>query len=812
MKHLIRLATLLVAALLLASMAFGQAVLDQKLQNKMLTEAGPFEVIVTFKDLADVNSLSVLGVNFLPLTTLPMAGAVLTASQIDEVLTWETVESVYFNDRLEYFNYTSGQITGGHYVHDVYGVKGKGVTVLVLDSGVDANHPDLQYGTKTVQNVKIVGDLGLAGGLTLYVEGVSNTDNTSGHGTHVAGTVAGTGAASATDARRPYYYAGIAPEATLVGVGAGEALFILHALIGFDYAIANKDRLGISVITNSWGSSTPGFDPNNPINKASFRAYQQGIVVTFAAGNAGPGDNTLNPYATVPWVVGVAAGDATKKLADFSSRGVAGDEWKHPDITAPGVRITSTRAVGTPIGALGPVVNTTYPHYYTYYHTISGTSMATPFVAGTTALLLSVNSNLSPDQIEDIITSTADPMPGYAYHQVGTGYINVRRAVEKAATTAGNRVQFLTGDTKWSSQGNWVIVQEDNSDLGYYGTWQTISDASASGGTYKVGLMKTKGKGKKVSQKPLLRVTFYGTAVKLGYPTNSEGGTAEVLIDGISRGTISFYSDQPQWDVRSAYAGLKNTNHTLELRALRGKVYFDNLYLDGKLFPSNTQFVDETTTYTGTMGPSVEGIPETRLIPFEVSNNTLQISAELGWSGGVDIDLYLLDPDGKQVASSASLDNPEVLSYWVTRPGTYSYKLVGYATVVADYTLTSTLTKAISSQPAASQSASHAKEAIAVKENAAPGEFNLFQNYPNPFNPTTSITYQLPHDGFVKFKIYDVLGREMVTLVDGAQSAGLHSVTFNASGLPSGVYYYRIDVNDSKGNHFSRVNKMALMK
>ncbi|HEX6929876.1 MAG TPA: S8 family serine peptidase, partial [Gammaproteobacteria bacterium] len=331
---------LLVATLLaaFAMPASAEALLGPALAGRLQLSDSPQEVIVTFTDRAGIQLLQdEVGPAIVALNHLPMAAALLTPAEIDRVRQWENVESIYLNADLEYYNYTSGEITGGHYVHDNYGVKGAGVTIAVLDSGIDATHPDLTLGTKTVQNVKIVGDLGLLGGMTMYLEGQLTTDTSSGHGTHVAGTVAGTGAASANDERRANYYAGIAPAANLVGLGAGEAISILYALEGFDYALGNQARYGIDVITNSWGSGDgAAFDPNNPINRASYEAYRRGIVVTFAASNSGPAEDTLNQYAIAPWVINVAAGTPEKALADFSSRGVAGDFYKHPDITAPG--------------------------------------------------------------------------------------------------------------------------------------------------------------------------------------------------------------------------------------------------------------------------------------------------------------------------------------------------------------------------------------------------------------------------------------------------------------------------------------------
>lgn len=677
-------------ALSLASMP-GQAegLLGPVLEDRMATDDGPHEVIVTFKTTDAVPSLAAnFGIDAIELEVLPMAGAVLSEAQIDTVRQWDSVESIYFNAPLEYSNYTSGEITGGHFVHDNYGYKGDGVTVAVLDSGTDATHPDLEYGTKTIQNVKIIGDLGLAGGTTLFAEGQLNSDTSSGHGTHVSGTVAGTGQASANDERRAYYYDGIAPKANLVGLGAGEGISILYALLGFEYAIANQDRYSIDIITNSWGGGDgSSFDPNNPINKASYEAYRRGMVVLFAASNSGPDEDTLNQYAIAPWVINVAAGDADKNLADFSSRGVAGDFYKHPDLTAPGVSITSTRAPNTVIGALGPVVNEDHPDYTLYYHTISGTSMATPFTAGTAALLLQVEPQLSPDQVEDILRSTADPMPGYDFHEVGDGYINVRHAVELADVTTGDRQQFLSGDTEWASDGKWNNVDEQSDLVQYNGKWRTKSSDDATDGTYVT--VKTNKHGASAF------VRFKGPAIKVNHAVAHNGGIADLYVDDVFYKRMSFYGEDTAFGHTTGINGLPDTEHVLEVRVVDGTAYIDGFMVDGQVFAPDIQFIQETQTYSGTMGPSAENL-EVHEIPFEVGTDTITIAGELAWDGLLDLDLYLIDPNGNEVASGATLANPEYLEFDVAEPGTYTWRITGYASVVADYTLTETQTKAIS--------------------------------------------------------------------------------------------------------------------
>jgi hypothetical protein len=672
------------AALAFSSAAQAEALISKDLQARLLT-APTHQVIVTFKDRSEMSRLSALGVKVRALKELPMSGAILTSAQVNLVASWDGVESIYYNAPLKYFNYGAGEYTGGHIVHDQIGLHGKGQTIAIIDSGIDGTHPDIALGKTVIQNVKIVGDLDLTGA-SAYVENLPDTDTSSGHGSHVAGIVAGTGEASLNDPRRPRYYAGIAPEASLVGLGTGEGLSILFALEGFDYALANQAKYGIDVISNSWGLSESTYDPSNPVNKASYEAYRRGIVVAFAAGNDGPDENTINPYALMPWVIDVGSGLKTGGLSDFSSQGVPGDFYKHVDLVAPGSNIQSTRAIGTPLGAAGPILDTTDPTYTARYVSMSGTSMATPFVAGTVALLLEANPNLSPDEIELILTRTATPMPGYAYHEVGAGYINVLKAVGMASEMPGTRQGFLAGVTAWSSQGKWNELADSDSLVSYSGSWSGVSAAGADGGSYKKAAVSKK-------SVPRASFAFQGKTFQIRYPRDSKGGLADVYVDGVNRGQISFYAATAGYSGRFPYTSASNGLHVVELRAIKGNAYFDGALTDGRVFATNTRLVDDTQTFTGLMGPSAQNL-EIDTYPITVGSDVTTIKAELGWSGGVDIDFSLVDPDGVEVASGASLNNPEVLEFAVTKPGTYTYQVKGYATVAANYTLKSTQTRA----------------------------------------------------------------------------------------------------------------------
>ncbi|MFA5788046.1 MAG: S8 family serine peptidase [Actinomycetota bacterium] len=344
------------------------------------------------------------------------------------------------------------------------GYTGAGVGIAVIDTGIDGTHPDLcaaevfcrGTAVKTVQNVKIIGRADLLDPVVV-LENQLNTDTSSGHGTHVAGIAAGLGVASTESGK----YRGVANGARLIGLGTGEAIEAVNVLAAYDWVIehAGDPRYNIKVINNSWGpgAGTP-YDPEDPVNRATDAAWNAGISVTFGAGNEGPTADTMNAFSVNPKAISVAAGENTGHVAFFSSRGVPGSSLWHPTLTAPGYLVASDRASTGFYGDLGDITSTTpgtviLPPDDVYYAVSSGTSMASPHVAGVVALIQqaafsSRGSYLSPAEVKNLLQNTAvsrDPargpggLPNYQSYTMGAGYADALAAVQAAAAGTGTQ-------------------------------------------------------------------------------------------------------------------------------------------------------------------------------------------------------------------------------------------------------------------------------------------------------------------------------------------------------------------------------------
>lgn len=385
----------------------------------------------------DLDGLRRIGINGGTLfRALPMVVVSATRAQIAAVSRLAQVRSIYGNRTLAlnadtHFNKTQVErVKADRELQTRNGglpISGRGVTVAVLDTGINSTHNDLSG--KVVQNVRLMDTQSAAVGFQnpQPLENVVNTDLTNGHGTFVASVIAASGVSSSGK------YNGIAPGAKILGLAAGD-LNLMHVLAGFDYVLERGAQYNVRVINCSFSANTV-FDLNDPVNVATKMLTDRSVNVVFSSGNSGAGNGTLNPYSAAPWVVGVGATDEKGNLAAFSSRGKFGDFYQRPSLVAPGVSVVGVRSVselGT-VGLGGSDTNRLLPAELPFYTTASGTSFSAPQVAGAIALMLEANRNLRPDQIKDILQRSATPLPKYYGHEVGAGMLNTYAAVLEAA-------------------------------------------------------------------------------------------------------------------------------------------------------------------------------------------------------------------------------------------------------------------------------------------------------------------------------------------------------------------------------------------
>ena len=384
-------------------------------------------------DLAELRRIGITGGT--SYRALPVIALTATRHQLIAVSRLPAVRSIYGNRTLQKTSDPYLSLAGAERVardseltsfNAGLHVTGRGVTVAVIDTGLDGTHGDLAG--RVAQNVKLADSQSVSVGFTppVAVENVPDTDQTYGHGTFVAGMIAGDGTRSGGA------YAGVAPGAKLVGLSAGD-LNLFHVLAGFDYLLTHPD-LGVRVVNCSFSAETL-YDENDPVNVATRMLYERGVNVVFSAGNSGPGLHTLNPYAEAPWVVSVGATDQRGRLASFSARGEFGGKATHPTLVAPGMNVVSLRSSRAGLMAASGITSSRRlsAAESLSYTTGTGTSFSAPQAAGVIALMLEANPGLTPSEVRDILQRTATPLPPYYRHEVGAGMLNAHAAVLEAA-------------------------------------------------------------------------------------------------------------------------------------------------------------------------------------------------------------------------------------------------------------------------------------------------------------------------------------------------------------------------------------------
>ncbi|MEU6421277.1 S8 family peptidase [Streptomyces spiralis] len=280
------------------------------------------------------------------------------------------------------------------------GITGKGVKVAVLDSGVDAEHPDLAGQIDTSAS---------------FVPREEDVTDYNGHGTHVASTIAGTGSASDGKERGVASGARLAIGKVLDSDGSGQESWIIA---GMEWAARDQHARIISMSLGGGGDAT---DPmSQTVDQLS---HDTGALFVVAAGNGGP--HSISSPGTADAALTVGAVDAKDQLADFSSQGPRdGDAGLKPELTAPGVDIVAARSH--------------YKRGSGYYTTMSGTSMATPHVAGAAALLASEHPDWTGSRLKEALISSAKATPSYTPYQAGAGRLD--------ALAAAHASVFATAD------------------------------------------------------------------------------------------------------------------------------------------------------------------------------------------------------------------------------------------------------------------------------------------------------------------------------------------------------------------------------
>ena len=432
--------------------------LDKHLRDRAAQGSGESNVIVEFHDDADDTAV-LRGFGRRGLRLKSVNGRVLQIPDalLERLAEHPRVKRIHHDRPVAADVARTALAIGSRAVVTLMGYTGAGVGVAVIDSGITNWHDDLRlesYGESAPSSLTLASTSLAKTGLVMprnqrvahfkdFVNGYTKPYDDWGHGTHVAGIIAGNGY-DTVGVRQ-----GIAPGAHIVSLkalardGSGTISNVIAAL---DYAIANKAQFNIRVINMSLSAGVFESYHTDPLTLAAKRAVEAGIVVVASAGNMGkaadgsPQYGAIGAPANAPWVLTVGAssteGTVTRRddtVATFSSRGpTMYDFAAKPDLVAPGAGIVS---LSDPLSRLysdkaqylsdGFLPGLSYKPYLT----LSGTSMAAPVVAGTVALMLHANPSLTPNLVKAILQFTAQVDPDYDFLTQGAGFLNARAAV-----------------------------------------------------------------------------------------------------------------------------------------------------------------------------------------------------------------------------------------------------------------------------------------------------------------------------------------------------------------------------------------------
>ena len=381
-------------------------VIDPYLSRMLEMDLDPFRVMVRFSDWPideDIEEAEREGmIHISSMKVLPIAVLEGTKEQVLSLASYPRTKWMEYDGEMEFMMEESlstinATIAWNTWIEstkrEFQRIDGTDITVVVLDTGIDAGHPDLDFHEKTIVNLKA----DIPGAPWYEIE---NSDTSYGHGTHCAGTIAGNGDASA-GAR-----SGVAPNANLIGLCVGDVgITLTNTYYGLEWVYENSkapNPNNIKIVSNSWGGGAGEYNPEDATSIICQKmTYENNVLVVFAMGNAGSGHHdgaelSASPTGLIPSNIGVAATERDGSgIAYFSSRGEKGKNQTYPDIGAPGVRIWSAHARITMISGMSKIGGNPNP----YYLAISGTSMATPHVSGLAALMFQAAPSLTISNI-----------------------------------------------------------------------------------------------------------------------------------------------------------------------------------------------------------------------------------------------------------------------------------------------------------------------------------------------------------------------------------------------------------------------------
>ena len=528
--------------------------IDQALTERA-TRAGWSRVIVTLKPGADATAeiLKLGGRLGRRLDVINGQVIELPNGQLKKLAAHPAVE------RLDHDRPTTGliaqvaNIVGARMVQHTYGYDGAGVGVAVIDSGVTNWHDDLTYsGGNTAVQVR---NNQRVAAFVDFVNGATQPYDDNGHGTHVAGIIAGNG----YDSRGTR--SGLAPGAHLVSLKVLDAQgrgVISNVIAAIDYAVANKAAYKIRVINLSVGAPVTTSYNNDPLTLATKRAVEAGIVVVAAAGNLGRNSagqiqhGAITAPGNAPWVLTVGAsnhhGTMNRKddtVAPFSSRGPAAIDFAaKPDLVAPGTGVVSLSSKGSTLYAAkaGYLLNGNVSTTYKPYLSLTGTSMAAPVVTGAVALMFQANPDLTPNLVKAMLQYTAQLQPGVDFLAQGGGFLNAKGAVDLARyfKTAQPGARY-PNERAWARKFNWGNRRIGGGVISPFGTaWETgtVWGAASDGDGDNVVWGTECGT-------DLCRDVVWGTASDDG--DNVVWGTAAADGDNVVWGTASADGDNVVW-------------------------------------------------------------------------------------------------------------------------------------------------------------------------------------------------------------------------------------------------------------------------